>query len=66
MGLLFSDDFVQFCADYIREEPVVVGAVVGVPVVLALAFFLLMRSDDDSSSRKTRKKKKKAKEDKKD
>ncbi len=47
---------VQLCVDYIREQPVTVGLVVGVPVFLAVAFFFLMRSPEKPKSKKKKKK----------
>lgn len=43
----FSDDLVQLCVDYIRDYPLMVAVVVGVPLVLVLAFCLLTSSPSE-------------------
>ena len=59
--LLFSDDLVQLCVDYLKEYPLLVGVCVALPVLLCLAFFFLMRSEEPKP-RKSKKKKSKDKE----
>merc|ERR1711862_149856 len=52
------DDVVQMCVDYMRDYPLVCGLVIGLPILLFLAFiYLTASSPDKPKSKKTKKKK---------
>ena len=51
------DDLVQLCVDYLNEYPALFAVMVGIPLVLLVAFYFLMKSDG-SKAPKTKKKKK--------
>lgn len=55
-SFLSSDDFVQMCADYLRDEPLLCGVMIGLPILLALTFYFLLRSDDEKPKKKKKKK----------
>lgn len=51
------DDVVQMCVDYMRDYPLICALVVGLPILLLLAFIWLTASDVKPKSKKTKKKK---------
>lgn len=51
------DDAIQMCVDYIRDYPLICALVVGLPILLLLAFIWLTASDVKPKSKKTKKKK---------
>jgi len=55
------DDLVQMCVDYMREYPLLVVVMVGIPLFLLLSFLYLMKPDSEPP-RKKKKKKDKEKE----
>ena len=54
----FSDDVVQMCVDYLREYPLLCGLMIGLPIILFIAFiYLTASSPEKPKSKKTKKKK---------
>ena len=59
---LFSDDVVQMCVDYMREYPLLVVLMIGIPLFLLLSFIYLMRPETEEPRKKKKKKKDKEKD----
>ena len=57
-----SDDLVQMCVDYMREYPLLVALMIGIPVFLLLSFIYLMRPDEPPKKKKKKKDKEKEKD----
>ena len=57
-----SDDLVQMCVDYIREYPLLIALMIGIPVFLLLSFIYLMRPDEPPRKKKKKKDKEKEKD----
>ena len=56
--LFYSDDVVQMCVDYLREYPLLCGLMIGLPIILFIAFiYLTASSPEKPKSKKTKKKK---------
>merc|ERR1712141_31867 len=52
------DDVVQMCVDYLREYPLLCGLMIGLPIILFIAFiYLTASSPEKPKSKKTKKKK---------
>lgn len=60
--ILFSDDVVQMCVDYMREYPLLVVLMIGIPLFLLLSFIYLMRPETEEPRKKKKKKKDKEKD----
>ena len=60
----FSDDLVQMCVDYMREYPLLVVLMVGIPLFLLLSFIYLMKPDSEPPRKKKKKKDKEKEKDK--
>ena len=58
----YSDDLVQMCVDYIREYPLLIALMIGIPVFLLLSFIYLMRPDEPPRKKKKKKDKEKEKD----
>jgi len=56
------DDLVQMCVDYIREYPLLIALMIGIPVFLLLSFIYLMRPDEPPRKKKKKKDKEKEKD----
>ncbi len=54
------------CVDYLREYPLLFGVMVGLPVLLLVAFFYLTASEEEKPRTKKTKKKKAEKSEKSD
>lgn len=51
-----SDDFVQLCVDYLRENPLLSAAMVGLPVLMLVAFLYLLSGEDEKPAKSKKKK----------
>jgi len=52
------DDVLQMCVDYLRDEPILCGIIIGLPILLFVAFiYLTASSPEKPKSKKTKKKK---------
>ena len=60
----YSDDLVQMCVDYMREYPLLVVLMVGIPLFLLLSFIYLMKPDSEPPRKKKKKKDKEKEKDK--
>jgi len=58
------DDLVQMCVDYMREYPLLVVLMVGIPLFLLLSFIYLMKPDSEPPRKKKKKKDKEKEKDK--
>lgn len=56
------DDVVQMCVDYMREYPLLVVLMIGIPIFLLLSFIYLMRPETEEPRKKKKKKKDKEKD----
>lgn len=56
------DDLVQMCVDYMREYPLLVVLMIGIPIFLLLSFIYLMKPESEEPRKKKKKKKDKEKE----
>merc|ERR1712173_495145 len=56
------DDLVRMCVDYMREYPLLVVLMVGIPLFLLLSFIYLMRPETEEPRKKKKKKKDKEKD----
>jgi len=56
------DDVVQMCVDYMREYPLLVVLMIGIPLFLLLSFIYLMRPETEEPRKKKKKKKDKEKD----
>merc|ERR1711910_191367 len=56
------DDVVQMCVDYLREYPLLVVLMIGIPLFLLLSFIYLMRPETEEPRKKKKKKKDKEKD----
>ena len=55
---IYSDDVVQMCVDYLREYPLLCVVMIGLPILLFVAFiYLTASSPEKPKSKKTKKKK---------
>ena len=59
---IFSDDLVQMCVDYMREYPLLVVLMVGIPLFLLLSFIYLMKPESEKPRKQKKKKKDKEKD----
>jgi len=56
------DDLVQMCVDYMRDYPLLVVIMIGIPLFLLLSFIYLMKPESEKPRTKKKKKKDKEKE----
>ncbi len=54
----FSDDLVQMCVDYIRDYPLLFCLMIGLPILLLIAFVYLTASSPEKPKKQKKKKSK--------